>query len=72
MIDNCAQYLDFSLHSTTLLLGKSPVKNNEEHEQFNLKIEKILEYLAPATNLTSLTLLEVGNCIQAVKEYFEE
>jgi hypothetical protein len=61
MIRNNLKYLNLSFHSTTLLPGKSPfVKNDEDLEQFYLKIEKLLEYLIVATNLNSLTLSEVG------------
>jgi hypothetical protein len=61
MIRNNIKYLNLSFHSTTLLPGKSPfVKNDEDLEQFYLKIEKLLEYLIVATNLNSLTLSEVG------------
>jgi hypothetical protein len=60
MIENGTRFLNLSLHSNSLLPGKTPfVKNKEELEQFYLRIEKFLEYLTSATNFISLTLSEV-------------
>ncbi len=61
MLKNGIKFLNLSFHTTTLLPGKSPfVKNEEELELFYSKIDKLLAYLTSSTNLTSLTLSEIG------------
>lgn len=69
MIKNERRFLNLSFHTTTLLPGKSPfVKNNEDLEQFYLKIEKLLEYLTSTAHVVPMTLSEVGELYRDKKK----